>query len=429
MNTIDDLFSYIESFTNLEKSNRFSIRPYRLDRMYSLLKLFENPHCAYKTIHVAGTKGKGSTAAFIASALKTHGYRTGLYTSPHVASYCERITVNQVFPDNTILLTVGQRIKEKVSGLHDFHPTTFELLTLLAFCYFRETGCEYVVVEVGIGGRLDATNVVLPLASVITPIDIEHTEVLGNTLPEIAGEKAGIIKQGIPVFSGIQQEPVKQVLKKVSDEKDTTVTFLDEAMEKLHVELSPGSTLCHLALKDRESISFSLSMPGEFQAENASLAYITLATLFPFISREKVKTGFESTKLPGRFEITGEKPVIVLDGAHTPLAITRILDTFKALYPGKAVLLFGCAIDKNHEKMSGILAPYFDTIIVSTPGYFKESDPDAVFASFKAKNANTFLIKEPRKAFEKALQVSMEKLPILVTGSFYMVAEIRTLIT
>ncbi|MBN2533718.1 MAG: bifunctional folylpolyglutamate synthase/dihydrofolate synthase [Spirochaetales bacterium] len=428
MNTIDGLFSYLESFTNLEKNQKYSGRTYRLDRMYTLLDMFQNPHCAFKTIHVAGTKGKGSTAAFIASVLKTNGFRTGLYTSPHVSSYCERITVNQDFPDSRILLSIGKTIKEKVSELHDFHPTTFELLTLLAFCYFRETACEYVVAEVGIGGRLDATNVICPLISVITPIDIEHTDVLGNTLPEIAREKAGIIKQGIPVFSGIQQEPVKQVIKKVSDEKKTTVIFLDEVIVELDVALSPGYTLCKLKLEGRERISFSLSMPGEFQAENASLAYIALTSLFPAISPEKVKAGFISTKLPGRFEIIGNKPVIVLDGAHTPLAVSRVLSAFQALYPGKAILIFGSAMGKNHEKMSAILAPYFHVIIISTPGYFKESDPHAVYKAFKAKNKNTILIKEPRKALFKALRKAHGKLPVLVTGSFYMVAEIRRIV-
>lgn len=428
MKSIDGLFSYLESFTNLEKTQQYSGRTYRLDRMHTLLKLFHNPHKAFKTIHVAGTKGKGSTAAFIASALTASGFQTGLYTSPHVSSYCERIQVNRFFPDKGILLSIGKQIKEKVSELHDFHPTTFELLTLLAFCYFRETVCEYVVAEVGIGGRLDATNVVLPEGCVITPVDIDHTDVLGNTLPEIALEKAGIIKQGIPVFSGIQQEPVKQVLKKVCAEKNTTVTFLDEVTEDLWVNLSPGYTECGLRLKGRESVSFFLSMSGKFQAENASLACITLITLFPEISLEKIKAGFINTKLPGRFEIIGKKPVIVFDGAHTPLAVSRVLAAFKVLYPGKAILLFGSVRGKDHKKMSGILAPEFYEIIISTPGSFKESDPHTVYESFKVKNIKTSLEKEPRKALYKAFQLSGGNLPILVTGSFYMVAEIRKLV-
>lgn len=399
-----------------------------MDRMYTLLSLFHNPHNAFKTIHVAGTKGKGSTSAFIASALSSHGFRTGLYTSPHVSSYCERITIDQCFPDSRILISCGKEIQKKVSELHDFHPTTFELLTLLALCYFREVTCEYVIAEVGIGGRLDATNVVLPLASVITPVDIEHTDVLGTTLPEITREKAGIIKHGIPVFSGIQQEPAKHVLKKVCKEKNTSITFLDEAIEELHTELSPGYTQCRLILKKRECITFSLSMPGEFQAENASLAFLTLTSIIPGISLEKVKTGFKRTKLPGRFEIIGENPVVVLDGAHTPLAISRITATFKKLYPGNALLLFGSITGKNYEKMSEILAHEFFRIIISTPGNFKESDPDAVYRSFKVKNNNTFLKKEPRQALEMAYQLSGTRLPILVTGSFYMVAEIRKLI-
>jgi dihydrofolate synthase / folylpolyglutamate synthase len=428
MTTIDHLFSYFESFTNLEKNQDYSPRTYRLDRMQTLLTLFGNPHTSYKTIHLAGTKGKGSTAAFIASVLTTHGYRTGLYTSPHVSSYCERITVNRLFPDTGILLTLGNKIKERIYTLHDFSPTTFELLTLLAFCYFRETACDYAVVETGIGGRLDATNVVFPFASIITPVDIEHTEVLGTTLEEIAMEKAGIIKQGIPVFAGIQKEQVRRILQKVSEEKNTHTMFFEDVVEDLQTIISPQAVQCSLKLKDKDPFLFTLSMTGEFQAENAGLAFLAVTHLFPEISLKEIQTGLHMTTLPGRFEIIRENPAIILDGAHTPLAVRRICAAFKTLYPGKGILLFGSIMGKKHEEMAEILAPEFSAIVVSTPGKFKESDPSAVYEAFRKRNRHTYIIKNPQQALEKTSLLSGGKYPLLVTGSFYMVSEIRKLL-
>jgi len=425
MDNLKKLFSYIESFTNLEKTQKYTKRYYKLDRMYILLDLFQNPQADFRTIHVAGTKGKSSTAAFIASVLTARGQRTGLFTSPHVTTYCERITVDNKFPEVKLLLSIGEKIKAGISKFSGFSPTTFELLTLLAFCYFRDTGCKYGVIEVGIGGRLDATNVISPEACVITPIGIEHTDVLGKTITKIAKEKAGIIKQNSQVFSGYQVKPVKKVLARVSESKNTGITFLDETVEILTTETTPAATSCRLRLKGQKEISFSLVMPGDFQAENAALAFITLISIFPQISYNEIKTGFKNTKLPGRMEIVRQHPLIVFDGAHTPLAVRRILTSFTKLSSEKGILLFGSVKGKDFVTMSEILAPAFGIIIISTPGFFKESDPAAIYKTFKKQNNNTILEKHPQKAYEKAISLSEGKLPILVTGSFYMIAEMK----
>ncbi len=201
--TPQEVFSWVESFTNLERGNLpFDKRTYRLDRMRRLLAMFDDPDAELAAIHVAGTKGKGSTAALIASVLHAAGHRTGLYMSPHVNSPFERLTLAGEAPRAGLLVRLGGEVKTALDALPAegmpgyFAPTTFELYTLLAFLYFRDAGCEYAVIEVGIGGRLDATNVIIPRASVITPLDLEHTDVLGDTLEKIAEEKAGIIKPG-----------------------------------------------------------------------------------------------------------------------------------------------------------------------------------------------------------------------------------------
>ena len=213
----EEIFLYFESFTNLERSMSFTEREYRLDRMRYLLDLFGNPQNKLKIIHVAGSKGKGSTAAATASILSSLGYKTGLYTSPHLITYRERITHAGVFIDDRDLIKTGNKIW-KILEIENIPfpdpPTTFELLTLYAFLVFSDTACEWAVIETGIGGRLDATNVTVPEASVITPIEMEHADILGDSIEKIASEKCGIIKEGKPVFVSPQKEEPLSVIKK-----------------------------------------------------------------------------------------------------------------------------------------------------------------------------------------------------------------------
>lgn len=425
---IQDVFSFFESFTNLEKKDHFSKKEYRLERIEFLLKLFNNPHFSIKTIHVAGSKGKGSTATFITSVLAEEGYKTGLYVSPHVSSYIERISVNLLPPDKRIIINLAKDIKDKIDKLINFSPTTFELLTILAFLYFREEKCDYAVVEVGIGGRLDATNVVLPISSVITPIELEHTEILGNTIEEIAYEKAGIIKRSVPVFSGIQELPVKCILNRQSNKLISSIKHLDEELEIFTASISVSGTDFVIKHKNGSKIFFHLSLIGEFQAQNASLAYLTLKNIMPKIRNESFLKGFSRAYLPGRMEIIQDNPPVIIDAAHTPLAARNALKTLNSLFPSCKILIFGSVIGKNHEKMSDILAAYFNNIIISTPGTFKQSDPEAIYIEFKKRNENTYLEKNPKKAFEKAQLLAEGRSPIFITGSFYMIAEIRNII-
>jgi dihydrofolate synthase/folylpolyglutamate synthase len=433
--TAQDVFSWAESFTNLERGTYPpDKRVYRLDRMHRLLEMFDNPEARLRIIHVAGTKGKGSTSALLASVLHAAGSRTGLYTSPHVESYFERIAIAGEPRQPELLVRLGREVKTAIDRLppEDFPghygPTTFELLTLLAFLYFREAGCAEAVVETGIGGRLDATNVVRSAASVITPLDLEHTEILGDTLEKIAMEKAGIIKPGAPCFIALQPHTVKDVIRQVCRERGSTPAFLDEETSELTAAVDAKGTSFSLRLAGEPVEKFRLSMLGEFQAENAALAYLLLRRTRPEITREQCRRGFLDTTLPGRMELRGTDPVVVLDGAHTPLAVTRLKDAFRAVFPGQAILLFGSVSGKNPRAMAEIMAPRFFRIIISTPGTFKESNPKEVADIFRAVNPATLLEADPRQALRLAMEESGGKRPILVTGSFYMVAEIRRLL-
>lgn len=439
LRTPADAFAWVESFTNLERGTvAFDSNTYHLDSMRRLLGMFAHPEQGMRLIHVAGTKGKGSTAALIASVLAAAGMRTGLYTSPHVADPFERIVLAGRADRPGALVRIVTAMRGAVEALAAAGggaalPTTFELYTLLAFLYFRDAGCDTAVIEAGIGGRLDATNVITPVASVITALDLEHTDVLGDTIEKIAFEKAGIIKPGVPAFVGPQPPAAAEVFRQAARERGSPITFLDEQLADRQVRLSASGTDVHLALRGGAQADFRLSLLGAFQAENAALAWVTLRSVHPEITPARYRRGFRAARLPGRMELVRGRPPVILDGAHTPLAVQRLLESVRALFPdaggpGRPVLLFGSVAGKNPQAMAEILAPWFGAIIVSTPGTFKPSDPRGVWQVFHALNPAAELVRDPADALRRARALSRGRLPILVTGSFYMVSEIRKLL-
>lgn len=454
LETETDVFNYIFSFTNTEQDlNKKLKRAYRLERMEILLRELGNPERAFTSVHIAGTKGKGSTAAFIANALASSGIKTGLYTSPHVVSPIERMDIPGYTTDIKALISSANIIRETVANIHlelegYKSPTTFELLTALAFLYFKNTGCKFAVVETGIGGRLDATNVITPMVSVITPINREHTDILGDTLEKIAFEKAGIIKSGIPVFSSKQRIEAKRILIRESSKKRTSIHFVEEEIQRYTSQISIRGTRVWAKFKNGREISFSTKLIGDFQTENALLAYLVTENILRNINQRdkinskditrKIISGFRNTTLPGRFEIlpiNREKNIyIVLDGAHTPVAIRKILKNFKQLFRGTRLLIFGAVKGKNYREMAKHLASNFEKIIVSKPDPFKESEPEKIFNFFKKLNPHTYLELNPSHAMEKAIKLlnesslaanTLAKNVILVTGSFYMISEIE----
>ncbi|MCD6120913.1 MAG: bifunctional folylpolyglutamate synthase/dihydrofolate synthase [Spirochaetales bacterium] len=452
MKSIAEAFAYIDSFTNFEMGiTPEKKRLYRLDRMRNLLALFNNPQNSFKSIHIAGTKGKGSTAALLANVLTAAGKKTGLFMSPHVSSPLERISVpGWPLNENLFTETVND-IKEKIDTIRENEeanvlfglsaPTTFELLVLTAFLYFQKYECGYAVIETGIGGRLDATNIIQPDACIITPIDLEHTDILGSTIEKIAAEKAGIIKKGVPIFCGFQPPAVERVIRRISLIKEAQTFFLKEEVEFIKVLAAIDGTEFSIRLKrtgnggNSAVRQFRLSLTGDFQAENAALVFLTIKSVYQWITDQAFARGFRNTFLPGRFEITGKDKNIVLDGAHTPLSVERLLETYLKLFPEKGILIFGSVKGKNHAKMAEILSPHFRRIIISRPGTFKESSPEEVYSSFKSLFKDTELIINPGEALSKALRIAELirqnegiTVPILVTGSFYMVAPIRLLI-
>jgi dihydrofolate synthase/folylpolyglutamate synthase len=432
--SLEEVFRYIESFTNLEKSGSlFTARSYRLDRMQLLLERFGHPQLVYRTIHIAGTKGKGSTATLLAHALKAAGVRTGLYTSPHVMSYLERMEVLGEEPNIPGLIALGEQIRTAVERLPAETirtmgpPNTFELLTLLAFCSFRQSGCEYVVVETGIGGRLDATNLVDPELCLITPIELEHTDVLGDTLAAIAREKAGIFKPGKPVYSAPQPAEVKRELRLAAERTGSSILFLDEQLESFRARYTPAGTQLRFTLKGGEEVSYSLALIGTVQAENAALVHLAAERSLPWLL-PALKTGFAAARLLARMEILRRDPAVVIDGAHTPRSVQIALETFTRLFGTDGVLLFAAAAGKKIPEMAAILAPAFREVVVTTPGTFRESNAREVGQAFKRLNPNTLLIPDTARALARARQLAGSRRPLLVTGSFYLAGLVREIL-
>lgn len=443
-----DVFAWIARFINMERGQN-SFKNFRLDRMRVLAELTGHPETCAPAIHVAGSKGKGSVTGMITAILEASGMRTARYTSPDVMEKRERITLGNKFFEESIYIAAGRELVEAEKNLHSLKgpdaelfdpaletgmgPTFFELITLYFFLCARQARCDAMVAETGMGGRLDATNILNPLASVVTLIELEHTEVLGNTIEAIAGEKAGIIKQGRPLILAEEEDEALAVFRKQAAKKNSELLYFPETAAIGDVEISKRGTRFTLGfLKEGffdKPLKLFIPVPGAVQAQNAALAIIAAKTAFPKIQEEAVRQGLENFTLLARFEKIREKPELVIDGAHTPKSMEQCALTFRTLYGEGGVLIFGCAAGKNAAAMADTLVSHFSCIIITTPGAFKKSSPQDVYKTFKEKaraDTELLLIPETEQAIERALKLGQERgLPILGAGSFYLAAEIR----
>jgi dihydrofolate synthase/folylpolyglutamate synthase len=317
-------------------------------------------------------------------------------------------------------------------------PTFFELLTLYFFICARLEVCDIMVVETGMGGRLDSTNVLNPLVSVITIIELEHTAFLGNTIPAVAEEKAGIIKSRKPLILAEQCGEALEVFKKKAKEKKSRLAYFPEIAELSNVSVNSRGTDFTLAFKEGAKGAFfpspldlSVPIPGKVFAQNAGLAVAALKTAFPEMGEEAVRRGLEKLNIPARFEKIGGEPLFVIDGAHTPGSFAQCVETFCSLYGEGGILVFGCAADKDSAAMAGIALPHFAKIFITTPGTFKVSNLELVYANFTVGigRDKVLLIDDTEEAVMKARDLARrENLSILGTGSFYLASEIRKLV-
>ena len=431
--SLDRLQQWLDSYLNFEKLPQKDI--FWLDTMEFLCQKLGNPQDTFPSVHVAGSKGKGSTSVMIASILEAAGYTTGLYTSPHILSFAERVASAKGPLPEEVYLAASTRLMEAVSSipardLPGQRPITwFELVTTFAFICFQEAHVDWGIFETGLGGRLDATNIIMPKISVITPIELEHTEFLGNTIEKIAAEKAGIIKEGVPVVLGLQQEAAKLVLEARAKELQSPVISLEKVISasgrivqgKMEVQLE--SPLFSQPLTTR------LSLLGDYQLWNAATAAVTVKTLLPDLTEEAIEKGLAQAFLPGRFEVVEyHQQIIILDGAHTPNSVRSTLSTLKryleecGLSAKEPHLLFACAADKDVETMA-VLFSGFGRITLTRPGGEKQSSLELVQEAFQKAGHTFTCYQDYQQAIIQALEEARRQDAILlVTGSFYLVA-------
>ena len=437
MHSSSDAFNYIESFTNLERNFTNAQAEYKLERMAYMLDFCGHPERSFKAVHIAGSKGKGSTAAIMSKVLAAQGCKTGLFTSPHLVSYKERITLAGAFFPDEVYVNNTKYIKSMLeSGALTGNlgqPTTFELLTLLAFLIFREQGCQWAVIETGMGGRLDATNLIVPEVSIITPIELEHCDVLGDTIEKIAFEKAGIIKPGVPVVVQHQKPAALAVLKDTALKRGCRFIYADDNTAVSDLKMGMEGSEFELAIY-KAAFHVKTNLAGSFQCDNIASALLAIKEILSGLDMHKTLKALEAVNLEGRLEIVGRKPPIIIDGSHTAYSIQRLLESCKAIFGTGGVLLFGSVKGKNYQAMLDMLLPCFDAVIISEPQGFKETDVEAVYKYAKALGTEygadkaVVLEIEPKKALElakhKAAQLGSGK-PVVVTGSFYLAGAAR----
>ncbi|HZG79234.1 MAG TPA: folylpolyglutamate synthase/dihydrofolate synthase family protein [Brevibacillus sp.] len=424
---------------------RFGARP-GLERMNWVLEELDHPERRLPFIHVAGTNGKGSTCAYLTQMLLEAGYSVGTFTSPYLIDFRERIRYNgNMIPQDDLLALINE-IKTLVERCEQEtaygSPTEFEVVTLIAILYFARVVRPAVVVwETGLGGRLDSTNVVLPIVSVITNIGMDHTQVLGQSLPEIAGEKAGIIKPGVPVVTGERNPEALAVIAKKAKETRSTVYQIDKEFEAAQLEEQLGEQqFRYKSIHRRHESSYRLTMNGPHQVDNAAVALMTIDVLRNYFSyileEEEILRGLQQTRWPGRLEVVSSRPLVVLDGAHNREGIEALTGSLKKLMPGEArlQLLFAGLGDKPLMEMASALTGLKDrvgSLHVTTFDYPRAADAQTLYQAFRDGGWEETLLDTVTdwRAFLKDWMKDKQSAKaddwLVICGSLYFIAQVR----
>jgi len=394
-----------------------------LERITDLMHRLGDPQNNLKFIHIAGTNGKGSTSIMLSSILTAAGLKTGLNTSPHLVKYNERIKINGQDISDEDLIGAAEEVRDAVSQMEDI-PTEFERFTAISFVYFAKVMCDIVVLEVGLGGRLDSTNVInAPEVAVITNLGLEHTEVLGDTIEKIAFEKSGIIKKGCDVVLYHQSPEAEAVVKSKAFECGSDITITNPDEQKLVSCDLFGQTIDYRSRK-----SLLLNLIGVYQYYNCAVVLDTVDALIKRgfqISEEAVMEGLKAVKWPARFEVLSRKPLVLLDGAHNPNGVEALEDCVKTFLPGqKITFAFGVMADKDYRLMINTIKPYAHSFIAMGPEYYRALSSDKLAEAIKEE---TGLPVTDAGSVENGVRIAFkeaEKRPVVIFGSLYQVSEV-----
>lgn len=422
--TLDYLYRFVDY--SLVRNFRFSPEKFDLGRMVALLEKIGNPHRRYGVVHVAGTKGKGSTSAMIATGLQAAGYSVGFYSSPHLREFTERFQVNGQQISRAELVELVAFLKPAIEQVAEV--SWFEITTALGFEWFARKGVDLAVVEVGLGGRLDATNVVDPLVSVITALSMDHMSVLGDTIAKIAFEKAGIIKPGRPVVSAPQPAEAREVVHKVAAERGSRL-----------VEVGTDITYCGLAHSlDGQSlevkaggVALLLNIPllGLHQVENAACAYAALLEVRRQgwkVSDEAIQAGFARVAWPGRFELLRRNPPLLVDSAHNRDSARRLRQALDDYFPGQAVvLIFGASEDKDITGMLDELLPRVREVVATQSVHPRAMAAEKIVEIARQYDRPALAAVPVERAVDLALRQAGQDAVIVGAGSLFLAAAVR----
>lgn len=401
-----------------------------LERINYLMERLGNPQRELKTIHVTGTNGKGSVCKFLTSILQNAGYKTGLYLSPHLSRFSERFTIDTKEITEEEIAALVEQLQPVVDDMiqHQTPPTFFEVITAMAFLYFRNNHVDYAVIEVGLGGRFDATNVVTPLVSVITNISLEHTNILGNDLASIAFEKAGIIKQHVPVVTAATKT-AREVIELVALEKDASLTIVEKkAWKRLSRSLRHQEFSLRGSLKE---YTVRTSLLGLHQGENLAVTIAAIEHLQlngVYMTDHDIVEGIAKTMHPGRMELVAEDPLILLDGAHNPDAMNHLVQTLKEFSYDRLILVLGILRDKDVDLMLAAIVPRATVVIVTRSMNARACEPVVLKEKIERLQIETtvFLEETVSQAVAHAQRIAKPKDMICISGSLFTVGEARS---
>ncbi|MBE6995592.1 MAG: bifunctional folylpolyglutamate synthase/dihydrofolate synthase [Ruminococcaceae bacterium] len=395
-----------------------------LRRIRQLLRALGDPHKGLKFVHVAGTNGKGSTCAMLAAVLREAGYRVGLNTSPYIMTFHERIRVNGKMISDEALADLTERIRPVAEGMEE-HPTEFELITALAMLYFKEQDCDIVVLEVGLGGALDASNVIdCPEVAVLTAMGMDHMGILGATMTEIAGAKAGVVKDGGTVVSYGGCPEADAVFRAACKERGAALREVDFArLQQVDVSLD-GAVFDFAPYRD-----LRLPLAGVYQTRNAAAALTALEVLAEKgwnIPETAVRSGLAKVRWPARFEVLGKEPLFLLDGAHNAHGIRAAAESLSALLPGrKAVMILGVLADKDVEEMLDRLAPLAERVFVLRPDSPRAMSAERLCGLLRARGVEARACETVQQAVEQALNAVGRGGAVCALGSLYLSGAVR----
>ncbi|MFJ7681370.1 bifunctional folylpolyglutamate synthase/dihydrofolate synthase [Peribacillus butanolivorans] len=401
-----------------------------LSRMETLLTKLGNPQEGLKYIHIAGSNGKGSTLHYIKEILLAEGIRVASFTSPYLIRMNEQLKINtDEISDNDFvaafqeLWPIVQEMDSAGNG-----PTQFEILTAMAFSYFSKKEVDLVLMETGLGGRLDTTNVIQPLLSIITSISLEHTNILGNTLAEIASEKAGIIKSGAPIISGVTAEEPAKVIEEKAASADVSYYQLGRDFYVNDVKQSKHGQSFSISLDNRSIRNIDLQMLGRHQIDNAALAVAAVMLVIEGIDEKSIRKGIGEAKWNGRFEKISDEPLVIIDGAHNPAGIEVLIETLKTHYPDYTYrFIFSSFRDKDYSKMLHMLEKEAIEIIITEFNHERAADAEKLYK--QCSHENKSIDKDWQSAIRKGRQKTGGKEILVITGSLYFLSLVREFIS